>query len=161
MRFTVIDGQGRVSFVAPCSALEGFVAACTSQPDSLDELLGAAEPFIGEFVERLLSGLAVFDEHNSTANTRWINAALDYCAPHETPVFRVLDARTEELSLTPLRAGVVVFNLIAKRIVQIQNTYAEIRRKGRVRVLRDNRPTQRLQGYELPSNWSVVPAPMA
>ncbi len=160
MRFTVIDPRGRVSFVAPCSTLEALVAACASQqePRTLHQLLHTAEPFIGNLEDRVLSGLAVFDEHNSPASFRWIHAALDYCAPHEAPVFRVVDPRTEEVSLSPVRAGVVVFNLVAKRIVQIQNTYSEIRRKGRVRVLRNNQPTDRVHRYELPPDWSLVPS---
>ncbi len=158
MRFTVIDPRGRVSFVAPCHTLEALVAACASQPRTLEQLLAAAEPFVGSLAERVTSGLAVFDEHNSPSNVRWIHAAFDYCPPHETPTFRVLDPRTEELSLTPVRAGVVVFNLVAKRIVQIQNTYSEIRRKGRVRVLRNNEPTDRVHRYELPEDWSLVPS---
>jgi hypothetical protein len=158
MRFTVIDPHGRVSFVAPCQTLEALVAACASQPRTLEQLLAAAEPFLGHIAERVLSGLAVFDEHNSPSNVRWIHAAFDYCLPQDTPTFRVLDPRTEETSLTPVRAGVVVFNLVAKRIVQIQNTYAEIRRKGRVRVLRDNQPTERVHRYELPADWSLVPS---
>ncbi len=158
MRFTVIDPRGRVSFVAPCSTLEALVAGCASQPRSLDQLLAAAEPFASGLTERVLSGLSVFDEHNSPNNVRWIHAALDYCRPQETPVFRVVDARTEEASLSPVRAGVVVFNLVAKRIVQIQNTYAEIRRKGRLRVVRNNQPTDRVQRYELPPDWSLVPS---
>ena len=87
-----------------------------------------------------------------------IHAALDYCLPQEAPVFRVVDPRTEEISLSPVRAGVVVFNLLAKRIVQLQNTYSEIRRKGRVRVLRNNQPTDRVHRYELPEDWSLVPS---
>ena len=158
MRFTVIDPRGRVSFVAPCGALEALVAACASQPRTLEQLLAAAEPFAGELGDRVLSGLAVFDEHNSPTNYKWIHAALDYCLPQQTPVFRVVDPRTEELSLTPVRAGVVVFNLGAKRIVQIQNTYAEIRRRGRVRVMRNNQPTDRVHRYELPPDWSLVPS---
>ncbi|MBI2755203.1 MAG: hypothetical protein HYX52_00685 [Chloroflexi bacterium] len=161
LRITVIDARGRVSFVAPCQTLEGFVAACAAQPKSLDELLEVAAPFVGGLAERVRSGLAVFDEHTSPTNTRWIVAALDSCQPPEAPVFRVLDARTEELSLTPLRAGVVVFNLLARRIVQIQNTYAEIRRRGRVRVVHDGRATPRVHSYELPADWSVVPLPSA
>ncbi len=106
----------------------------------------------------MLSGLAVFDEHNSPSNYRWVHAALDYCLPQEAPVFRVVDPRTEEVSLSPVRAGVVVFNLLAKRIVQLQNTYCEIRRKGRVRVLRNNQPTDRVHRYELPEDWSLVPS---
>ncbi len=87
-----------------------------------------------------------------------MHAALDYCAPHEAPVFRVVDPRTEEVSLSPVRAGVVVFNLVAKRIVQLQNTYSEIRRKGRVRLVRNNQPTDRVHRYELPPDWSLVPS---
>jgi hypothetical protein len=159
MRFTVIDVHGRVSFVAACSALEGLVAACTAQPRTLEQLLSSAEQFLGgELEDHVLSGLAVFDEHNSPANFRWIHAALDYCLPQDAPVFRVVDPRTEEMSLSPVRAGVVVFNLVSKRIVQIQNTYAEIRRKGRVRVLHDNRPTGQVYRYELPADWSLVPS---
>ncbi len=158
MRFTVIDPHGRVSFVAPCRALEALVAACAEQPSTLVDLLSAARPYAGDLPDRVLSGLAVFDEHNSAANYRWIHAALDFCTPRDTPVFRVLDPRTEEASLTPVRAGVVVFNLVAKRIVQIQNTYAEIRRKGRVRLVVNNQPTNRMQRYELPPDWSLVPS---
>jgi hypothetical protein len=160
MRFTVIDPRGRVSFIAPCSTLEALVAACASQsqPRTLEQLLKAAEPFVGDLGERVLSGLAVFDEHNSPSNYRWIHAALDWCVAQEAPVFRVVDPRTEEVSLSPVRAGVVVFNLLAKRIVQIQNTYSEIRRKGRVRVVRNNQPTDRAHRYELPEDWSLVPS---
>jgi hypothetical protein len=160
MRFTVVDPRGRVSFVAPCSTLEALVAACASQhqPRTLEQLLKAAEPFVGDLADRVLSGLAVFDEHNSPTNYRWVHAALDYCAAHEIPAFRVVDPRTEEVSLSPVRAGVVVFNLVAKRIVQLQNTYSEIRRKGRVRVVRNNQPTDRVYRYELPPDWSLVPS---
>src|SRR5207302_8898973 len=94
----------------------------------------------------------------SASNYRWIQAALDYCTPQDGPVFRVVDPRTEEISLSPVRAGVVVFNLLAKRIVQLRNTYSEIRRKGPVRVLRNNQPTDRVHRYEPPEDWSLVPA---
>lgn len=157
MRFTVIDPRGRVSFVAPCSTLEGLVAACSSGPRTLEQLFQKAEPFVGDLGQRVLSGLAVFDEHTSPNNPRWIHAAFDVCAPRDTPPFRVVDPLTEQTSLAPVRAGVVVFNLVAKRIVQIQNTYAEVRRKGRVRVVRGDQPTGRVMRYELPEDWSLVP----
>jgi hypothetical protein len=91
MRFTVVDPRGRVSFIAPCATLEALVAACASntQPRTIEQLLKAAEPFVGDLGERVLSGLAVFDEHNSPSNYQWIHAALDYCQPQEAPVFRL------------------------------------------------------------------------
>jgi hypothetical protein len=157
MRFTVVDRSGKVSFVGPCVALEALVAGCSHHPQTLGELLDAAAPYNGALRESVLSGLAVFDEHNSPANYRNILAALDYCRPADLLVFRVLDERTQEAALSPVKAGVVVFNLVDKRIVQIQNTYNEIRRRGRVRVMEDGRPTNRIRRYELPPEWSLVP----
>src|SRR5690349_17660267 len=121
MRFTVVDAAGRVSFVAPCAALDALVAACARGPRTLLALLGFAEPYAPGLRERVTSGLAVFDEHNTRENYRAIHGALDYFRPSELPVFRVVDDRTQEAALQPVRAGVVVFNLVEKRIVQIQN----------------------------------------
>jgi hypothetical protein len=157
MRYTVVDHQSTISFIAPDRALQGLVAACSSGPGTIQDFLDNAAPFTTDLRDRVISGLAVFDEHNTPSNARWIHAALDYCPREEVPVFRVVDARTRETSLTPVWAGVVVFNLKAKRIVQIHNTYAEIKRKGRLRIMEGTRPTNRVQRYELPADWTVVP----
>jgi hypothetical protein len=157
MRYTLIDRHGKVSFVGPCLALEALVAACARQPESIGELLDATAPYDRSLRDIVLSGLAVFDEHNTPQHYRNILAALDFCAPAELPVFRVVDERTLQTSLSPVKAGVVVFNLVDKRIVQIHNTYNEIRRKGKVRIVENGRPTNRVRRYELPSDWSLVP----
>ena len=157
MRFTIVDQAGKVSFVGPCLALEALVAGCSRQPATMQELLDAAAPYNDALREIVSSGLAVFDEHNSPANFRNILAALDYCRPAEpagVPRARLPHPGGQP---SPVRAGVVVFNLIDKRIIQIQNTYSEIRRKGRVRVVEAGRPTNRLRRYELPADWSLVP----
>lgn len=157
MRFTVVDEESTVSFIGPDRALHALVAACASGANSIEELLNRSAPFVRELRERVLSGLAVFDEHNSRGNTRWIHAAFDYCRREEVPVFRVLDDRTRETSLSPVWAGAVVFNLKSRRIVQIQNTYSDIKRKGRLRVLEGAAPGNRILRYELGPEWTVVP----
>lgn len=157
MRFTVVDDDSTISFIGPDRALQALVAACASGPRTIGQLLDRAAPFTADLRDRVLSGLAVFDEHNVGGNYRWIHAALDYCKREEVPVFRVVDDRTRETSLSPVWAGAVVFNLSAKRIIQIQNTYAEIKRKGRLRIMEGARPTNRVQRYELPPEWTVVP----
>lgn len=157
MRFTVIDSRTRVSFVAPCPVLDALVAACAQAPASLEALLDAASPFAPEVKDRVLSGLAVFDEHNSPHNLDRIHAAFRYCRPDEVPVFRIHDELTRDVSLRPVRAGIVLFNLREKRIVQLQNTYSEIKRKGRIRVMRSPTAQGRVQRYELPPDWSLVP----
>ncbi len=157
MRFTIVDVAGRVSFIAPCRTLEALVAACGRHPRTMMELLDAAEPFAPGLRERVYSGLAVFDEHNSRENFTAIRGALDYFAAAETPVFRVVDPRTQETALHPVRAGVVVFNLAEKRIVQIYNTYNEIQRRGRIKVADGTAGAPRIQAYELPADWTLVP----
>jgi hypothetical protein len=157
MRFTVVDERSTVSFIGPDRALHALVAGCAQGADSIESLLERVAPFVRDFRERVLSGLAVFDEHNSPGNLRWIHAAIDYCEREEVPVFRVLDDRTREISLSPVWAGAVVFNLKSRRIVQIQNTYSAIKRKGRLRVLEGAAPNNRIHRYELGPEWTVVP----
>ncbi len=157
MRYTVIDKRGTVSFVASCDVLLPLVAGCARDPQSLDELLGYADEYARGMKEQVLSSLAVFDEHNTAENFDAIHQALNYCRPHEMPTFRVLDDRTRDASLVPVHAGVVVFNLRAKRIVQIQNSYSEIRRSGRARAVQPASPDRRVIRYELPAYWSLVP----
>src|SRR4051794_28007024 len=69
MRFTVVDTRSTVSFIGPDRALHALVAACSTGAGSIEELLDRVAPFVGEMRERVLSGLAVFDEHNSRGNT--------------------------------------------------------------------------------------------
>jgi hypothetical protein len=157
MRFTVVDLRSTISFIGPDRALHALVAACASGADSIEDLLDSIAPFVSELRERVLSGLAVFDEHNSKGNTRWIHAAFDYCKSEDVPVFRVLDERTRDVSLSPVWAGAVVFNLKSRRIVQIQNTYSDIKRKGRLRIMDGPKPTNKIRRYELGPEWTVVP----
>lgn len=157
MRFTIVDEHSTISFIGPDRALHALVAGCAQGADSIGDLLERAAPFVRDLRERVLSGLAVFDEHNSQDNVRWIHAAFDYCKPEEVPVFRVLDDVTRDMSLRPVWAGAVVYNLKSRRIVQIQNTYADIKRKGRLRVLEGATPGNRIQRYELGPEWTVVP----
>jgi hypothetical protein len=51
----------------------------------------------------------------------------------------------------------VVFNLKERRIIQIQNNYANLERKDRGRIRVDGEPSQMLFQYELPTDWVLVP----
>ncbi len=157
MRFTVIDGRGGVSFVAHADALPALVKVCALSPGSLEELLDQVAPFYGNLREYVLGGLAVFDERNVDGRYGAIHRAIELCAPHEQPVFRVVDDLTRETSLRPVKAGAVLFNLRAKRIIQLQNTYWEINRTGRGRVFDGARMTADIFSYRLPKEWTLVP----
>jgi hypothetical protein len=161
MRFTVIDDRGTVSFVAPCNALKALVAACSKAHSDLEGLLSASNRYDNELKDYVLNGLAMFDEHNGDSNYGDIHFAIDHAdeqrSHHQIPAFRVVDDTTRKASLQPVKAGLVLFNLKERRIIQVQNTYADVKRRDRGRIHEDGVPTQRLYHYELPREWQIVP----
>jgi hypothetical protein len=152
MRYTVVDPEGTVSFVGPPHVLKMLVAACAQMPTHLADVLGYLKRLDRQFAEQVANGLAVFDEHHVGTS-----AGPATPAPPITNVFRVIDAASRQASLQPMRSGVVLFNLPRRRIVQIQNSYAEIDRQARGRLRRDGRPVPTFYSYNLPSEWSIVP----
>lgn len=157
MRYTVIDKFGGVSFVADAEAAFALAAACSGGPQSLEQLLEGAEPYYCNLKEHVLNGLSIFDEWNVRGHYERIHRAIEFCKPEEQPVFRVVDDLTRETSLRQVKAGVIIFNLPAKRIVQLQNTYILIQRKGRARVFDGTKATGREFIYRLPKEWALVP----
>lgn len=157
MRFTVVDKDGAVSFVAHTSAAVALTAACSHDPESLGSLLDASSKYDRGLRDLVRSGLAVFDEHNVPGDTRRIHAQLQQLPPRDIPVFRVLDDVTRDASLQPVRAGVILFNLLRKRIVQIANTDEQLARSGEVNYHNGKFLSRRVFDYELPPHWSIVP----
>jgi hypothetical protein len=157
LRCTLIDHTGSISFVADAEALPALLRGCQQGPDTAEELLRLAEPYYHGLEERVLNGLAMFDERNVPGHYEAVHQALAFCAPHEQPPFRVVDDATREASLQPVKAGAVLFNLVRKRIVQIQNSYREITRTGRGRVFDGQHLTRQVFSYRLPSEWQLVP----
>ena len=157
LRCTVVDDNGAVSFIIDGDALPAMVKACSSSPKSLEALLNALAPYYHNLREYTLNGLAIFDERNTDGHYEAVHEAFRFCAPHEQPVFRVVDEETREMSLRPVKAGVVIFNLLAQRIVQIQNSYWEITRTGSGRVFDGERFTNQRFIYRLPKEWALVP----
>jgi hypothetical protein len=145
MRFTIVDRKGGVSFVYDGSALNVLLTACANGPSSIDEFLDLTSRRDGRLREHVTCGLAVFDEHNTNGTFAPIHEAIKHFPSDEWPVFRVVDEVTREGSLRTTRTGVIVFNLVERRIVQIQNSYAEILDKSQW--------VRRLQR----AGWRIVP----
>jgi hypothetical protein len=159
MRYTVVDAGGSVSFVGPCHALKMLVAACAQMPTTLAEVLAHLRRLDRQFADEVGDALAVFDEHHvgGAADPRASITPVAAGGIAERPVFRVLDAASREASLRPVGAGLVLFNLIERRIVQVHNTYAAVERQARGRLRRNGRPVQTFYSYDLPEEWRVVP----
>jgi len=157
IRCTIVDSTGAVSFVTHGDSLPALVAACASNPKTTEEFLDLAEPFYKGLKDYVFSGLAVFDEHNLEGHYQIIHKSLTTLSRHKQPVFRVVDELTQEASLRPVKAGAVIFNLQAKRIIQIVNGYREIRRSGSGRVFDGTNHTDTVYRYRLPEEWALVP----
>jgi hypothetical protein len=157
MRFTIVDSSGTVSFVAPCDALPALVRACAANPEHLDGLLGEADSYFAGLGDMVQNGLAIFDERNTEEHPEAIREAFEFCEPYEQPVFRVVDEVTREASLQPVKAGAVLFNLNARRIVQLQNSYLDIKTPGWAHAHDRLGSTQRMYVYRVPREWAVVP----
>lgn len=157
IRCTIVDREGAISFVAHADALPALVAACAADPSGLEDLLALSEPYYRNLREYVAAGLAVFDEMNVPGRYGAIHDALRHGPPHEQPVFRVVDGVTREASLRPVKTGAIIFNLKAKRIVQLMNSYREIRRSGHARIFDGCGYTETVFSYRLPKEWALVP----
>lgn len=157
IRYTVTEETGTTSFVGPGHAIKMLVAACAKEPKTLRELLEHVRRYDAEFVCSVMRGLSVFDEHNVSDNTLVIERQIAQRPSDSLPPFRVYNETTRAASSQPAQAGLIIFNLSARRIVQVQNSYSEIQRNDRGRVRESGKPTRTLYHYRLPSEWALVP----
>jgi hypothetical protein len=157
MRFTIVDPAGTISFVGDGFLMLPLVAACASNPATLPQMLARVDDIDRRLRNRILNGLAIFDEHNIEGNYAAIHAQLENPAEEQEPVFRVVDDLTRQRSLEPTRTGLIIFNLKDHRIVQVLNHFYAVERSGEVHLHTGSRYSRRTVTYELPESWSIVP----
>jgi len=157
MRFTIVDPRGAICFVGDGFLLLPLVAACAANPPSLADMLARVDQIDRRLRNRILAGLAIFDEHNVEGNYTAIHHALEQVEPDAEPVFRVVDDITRNRSLEPTRTGLIIFNLKDHRIVQVINHFYAIERSGEVHLHNGERYSRRTVAYSLPESWSIVP----
>lgn len=156
-RCNVIDQAGTVSFTAPPHGLKVIAAAISRGARSLSDVLRHARTFDAEWVKAVHADLMVFDEYNVDCVHDAFRREVEAGDTREHHAFRVIDQSTRRRSLMPSRLGLVVFNLKEQRIIQIHNSYDDLRRKDRGRIRVDGEPTGVLFHYELPPDWSLLP----
>jgi hypothetical protein len=157
MRFTIVDPTGTISFVGDGFLMLPLVAACATNPATLPEMLARVDDIDRRLRNRILNGLAIFDEHNVEGNYKAIHAELEGRKDGTEPVFRVVDDLTRQRSLEPTRTGLIIFNLKDHRIVQVLNHFYAVERTGEVHLHTGSRYSRRTVTYELPESWSIVP----
>lgn len=161
MRFTIvgqtdIDQTETISFVGPPHGLKALAACCAQGTVAIAEILVKLGFYDIDLSRRLREQLAVFREHNTEEDSAWIEEKISTDQHYDLPIV-VLSESTRRLSLQPSKLGLIVFNLPARRIVQVQNSYANLERSDRGRVRRDGKPTTTYYSYALPAEWTIVP----
>lgn len=156
-RFNLVDAQGAVSFVGPAHGLKVLAAACSRGPESIVDLLATAMRYDPDWIGAIRNDLRIFDEHNVDELSESFQSIVtdENDATHRA--FRVIDAVTRARSNQPARLGLVVINLKDQRIIQVQNSYGDLSRKGRGRIREAGKPTRELYHYQLPETWNIVP----
>lgn len=157
MRFTVVDSEGSVSFAGPGHCLKIITAACSRDPADHQELLNTVREYDERFAERVLDDLAIFDEFVAADRSRSIDRWIQSNAATNQPTFRIYNQQLRNMSLNAETLGIVLFNLVERRIVQIQNAYGEILRTDRGRIRIDGKPVRRYYHYALPDHWALLP----
>jgi len=156
-RFNIVDASGAVSFVGPAHGLKVLAAACAKGPTTLNDLFSGAARYDPDWIAAIRRDLNIFDEHNvdhlSDDFVKLVASPED--ADHKA--FRVIDQLTRARSNKSARLGLVVINLSEQRIIQVQNSYGDLPRKGRGRIREEGKPTRELYHYQLPETWSIVP----
>lgn len=156
MRFTIIDPTTTTSFLAPPHALKAIAACCALGAATAIQLLNELARFDADLSRHLRDQLAIFNEHNVPGETAWIDDRVREADEYDLP-FIVLDETTRRLSLQPGQLGLVIFNLPSRRIIQIQNSYANLERSDRGRVRKNGQPVAAYYRYTLPDDWTIVP----
>lgn len=156
-RFTIIDPDGSVSFLGPGHGPKVFAAACSEGAEDHRGLLRLAESYDPRWIAEVRAGLHVFDEHNVAAVTTSFQDHVRSTPGDRLMPFRVIDAVTRHLSTQAARSGLILFNLNQKRIIQVQNSYSELREQDRGRIRADGHPTSSFFFYRLPESWRILP----
>lgn len=156
-RFTIIDRDGSVSFLGPGHGPKVIAAACSEGAEDHRSVLRLAESYDPHWIAEIRAGLHVFDEHNVSMLTERFQHHLRSTPGDKVMPFRVIDATTRHLSTQAARSGLILFNLNQKRIIQVQNSYDELRGQDRGRIRADGRPTSSFFFYRLPESWRILP----
>jgi len=118
VRFTIRDTEKTVSFGEDARLAQALVAACASEPELLEDLLPAVEPYAPGTAGRVITSLLAFDQVAEDGSQDFPEQDGDDGARtwRESSTFEVIDPRSEQLSRTPDDEGLVYIDLKGRSI---------------------------------------------
>jgi hypothetical protein len=154
IRLNVIDAEHSVSFLGPAHTGKAVAAACSHGATTWQQVLLRTQRYDPDWTRDVRRGILLFEEHHAPKDDPVPTGPRSFepCDP-----FRIWDAETRFCSMEPASLGLLIFNLTAQRIIQVQNRHVEIRRQGRSRIRVGGKPTSALYHYSLPEEWAILP----
>ena len=154
-RINLIDHRSTVSLLAPPPGPKMITAVAGLDFERTSDLLDAVAGMDSMWIQNVQAQLALFDEFNVDVLDGDWEAIIQRADSAVHPAFRVIDPITRARSLERSSLGLIVFNLKARRIIQVQNDWDELQREGKGRYWVDGE--ERGFSYSLPDAWSLVP----
>lgn len=155
IRVTIHDHEQTISLLADRQTAMRLVAGCSSNPQTLDELLLATEVYQQGIAAWLMSELMEFDKAWRRGGAAYLRRAFDADADGaEQPVaFEVVDAQTEKAAAARADGALLVIDLPARHI-RLAGA-VEIPAEGEVLVHDGRQVTDRTITYILPQTWHI------
>jgi hypothetical protein len=155
IRVTIVDGTKTITMPADTLLTRQIVAACASDPESLEDLLLAAEPLRPGLTQQVINALLRFDQV-SQARPKTGMLMLDPASA----VFEAIDPGLEELSMQGLPGGLTIFDLEEKMIYCAAPSLASagqvLKREDVLPVVEKGQPTRKTITYSLDKSWKVL-----
>lgn len=158
IRVTVKDPEQTISFLAEVETMIRLVAACSINPESIGQLLMAAETYERGFTTRIMAELMEFDKALEREGPEFIREAIAEAKNNDEAMaftFQVIDESTELEALQPRNCQLVVLDL-PKHLITVSEGL-EIPVSGEVVIHSGEELTEQRVTYILPQIWRIEP----
>jgi hypothetical protein len=150
IRVTTCDTEKTISFPADEGLAHSLVAACTSEPTNVEELLLAVEPFVPGTTARVMDDLLDFDAYREWRPGISSDAPDRSALPH---TFEVVDGLTRAMARQPDDGGILRLDLVNRNIEGDLSSPHLLASTGTVSALGDR---DRHTAYALDQNWNLL-----
>jgi hypothetical protein len=111
LRYTLHDSEKTISFIDDESLTQCFIAACTSEPETIEELLVAVEPYYSGITARVMQGLLMFDAELSGRGDDQTDGGKDELWQPTAPTIEVVDETTATIAAIAEEDGILTIDL--------------------------------------------------
>jgi hypothetical protein len=156
VRVTIQDREQTVSFLLDEEAARRVVAACTSDPAGLGDLLAAADLYQQGLAVGVMARLMEFDKALQREGPAFVQRAIAQARAAGRPLemaFQVVDPATEAESLAARGCDVLHIDLVRRSLV-VSGGFV-VAPMGKVRIHDGRAETDRVVTYVLPQTWRI------